>query len=542
MPTYTDYKAEFNANWVNLPINVRDFYTNTDTVIAPGMWDVEFKYQPFSGASRRTVYSWNTMSSSGALTVASQIFNMRTDTSTGNRGNGITSDGSIVGPGTLSYVSTNNNAGGGVVNTNTRIVPVTATGADAYAFYTIGNLSNKRNTSAVYTYGNDISGWSYGKYEVVTGGRYGSSEITHETLTDTLDTRQARFHTWPHDRVDTPTSYTSTNLFLGAGGLANFTNYSEYNGRYHMFNCMWYYIKFWHNYYLEHYFIPLPKGTWLADGRQMPYDGFFDVITSIVAPPYTGYLNNTVQQQTSIYPTIYRLGEAVTGSTVDFFERWDYAYDDVNYVVRTTETIKGYKHPDKMSEVIGNDYYVGTIMPITKVTSDSTNRVKGTWYFNGFSWVEASKCEVLPSNDYPMTALRKTVAVKDTTDTATSQIGYYNPFDESYWYGMYCNSETVIDVYFTCRDKFYWDGRRWVAIASTADNVETDENTYIVAIDYLPIYRHPIANSVYQTGRLQLGDRVQAIAHLTKNNNWVKFMVGAEERWINVDNTTSILE
>ena len=37
LPTYTDYKAEFDANWVNLPINVKDFYVNTNPTLAPGM-------------------------------------------------------------------------------------------------------------------------------------------------------------------------------------------------------------------------------------------------------------------------------------------------------------------------------------------------------------------------------------------------------------------------------------------------------------------------------------------------------------------------
>jgi len=477
-----------------------------------------------------------------------------------NESLGITSKGRVIGPGQTSFNGTENYPGAGYVRPYQRIVPITATGADQYAYYTIGNLSNKRNTSVVYTYGNDISKWSYGKYEVVTGAVDNQpNNLTHETITDTMNTKQEKYHLWWHDRAETPASYTSTNLRIGAGGTMDTSSHSQYDGRYHLFNCIWYYIKIWHNYYLEHYFIPLPKGTWLSDGRQMPYDGFFDIITNTIGEPdmrlTPGYDPEgkvptnpnaqtywSVQQQKSVYPTIYKLGDAITGSTVDFFERWNYDYDDVNYVVKTTETIPGYKHPDLMSETIVDSYYNGTIMPITKVTSDSANKVQGTWYFNGLAWVQADKCEILPITDYPMTALTKIVAIKGDSDTSTTFTGYFDPFNEESWHKMAYNSETTTNVYFTCRDKFYWDGRRWVAIDTTSDYTEEINKTYIVAVDYLPVYKYPISNNVHQTTRLQSGDRVQAVARLVRNYNWVKIMIGSDERWINIDNTTTELE
>ena len=183
-----------------------------------------------------------------------------------------------------------------------------------------------------------------------------------------------------------------------------------------------------------------------------------------------------------------------------------------------------------MSEVIVDSYYNGTIMPITKVTADSANRVQGTWYFNGLTWIEASKCEILPINDYPMTALNKTVAIKGNSDTSVACQGCYDPFQDLTWYGMNYNTETVTNVYATCRDTYYWDGRRWVTIDSTSDYTNEADETYIVTVDYLPAYRYPISNSIYQTIRLQSGDRFQAVAELARNDNWVKTIIGGEER------------
>ena len=141
-----------------------------------------------------------------------------------------------------------------------------------------------------------------------------------------------------------------------------------------------------------------------------------------------------------------------------------------------------------------------------------------------------------------MTALTKTVAIKGDSDTSTTFAGYFDPFNEESWHKMAYKSETTTNVYFTCRDKFYWDGRRWVAIDTTSDYTEEINKTYIVAVDYLPVYKYPISNNVHQTNRLQSGDRVQAVARLVRNYNWVKIMIGSDERWINIDNTTTELE
>jgi len=48
-----------------------------------------------------------------------------------------------------------------------------------------------------------------------------------------------------------------------------------------------YYIKVWHDYFLAHYFIPLPKGYYLPDGRQVPYNTFYDIVTNTLCNQYT---------------------------------------------------------------------------------------------------------------------------------------------------------------------------------------------------------------------------------------------------------------
>ena len=40
-----------------------------------------------------------------------------------------------------------------------------------------------------------------------------------------------------------------------------------------------YHIKSWKNYYLEHYYVPIPRGYWLPNGTQMQNNGFYDLIT-----------------------------------------------------------------------------------------------------------------------------------------------------------------------------------------------------------------------------------------------------------------------
>lgn len=313
---------------------------------------------------------------------------------------------------------------------------------------------------------------------------------------------------------------------------------------------VWYYFKVYKNFYLEHYYIALPKGAWLPTGEQMPEDGFYDLITQTVHISIGSY---SIRGENSAYggewhdlrnnkpPVAYKLGKSPYSTPADFFEGWIFNSTDVQYIGQSNAGIGIYQYPDVLSKMVGSTDY-GTILPITKETSDAENHIIGTWYYIGSGWVQASSVILLPTGSYDITTVSRAVSLKgDTTNTATSYYAYKGPSESmtTTYGGNKFTTEQRVNIYAEC-DDFYYTLYGWIPAAYTDDNIEANDKTYIVAIDTINVYKYPIKSTSYKIGNKLLGDRLKAVSNLVKDPRWIA--IGTNQWVYNQDGHLTILE
>ena len=384
-------------------------------------------------------------------------------------------------------------------------------------YYNIYNISNKRkDKQLVASAGNDLT----------------NEVVSNFYINDTYSSHR---------------EYDFNGLYLGGGFISqegrnpseNMDTKSlrvEKNG-----GVVWYYLKVYKNFYLQNYFIGVPKGTWLPNGKRMPENGFYDLITQktyVVVPEYhtnSGYMIGNTS------PDAYVLGKPATGTPSDYFEVWYFVSTDVNYIGQTTEASDIYKYPDIYSQRIAS-LNSSVILPITKETSDAANRVIGTWYFVGCGWIQANRVSLLPNSAYDIQPLSKTITLKgDTSNTATTYYSYLGP-DESMTTthsGHRFTTEQRIKIYFECND-FYFTRYGWIPAAYTDDNIVENTNVYIVAVDSVNIYSYPLRSDTYKVKNELLGERLQAVANLVKDPLWIKL---GPDKWVfNQEGHLTLLE
>ena len=351
---------------------------------------------------------------------------------------------------------------------------------------------------------------------------------------------------------DNRTTIKNVALYVGAGKIS-VTDTSP-GARYEVSangDFLWYYIKIYKNFYLEHYYIPLPKGAWLPNGGQMPEVGFYDLITqtvhttvknyslSISLPSYVQKVNYSISGNKA--PLAYQLGKNPSGEPSDFFEGWTFNSTDVQYIGQTNANVTIYTHPDVLAQVVATTG-TNTILPITKETSDSANKVIGTWYFVGSGWVKADAVNLLPSGSYNIEYTTRTVTLKgDTTNTATTYYSYLGPDETtvSNYAGNKFTTEQRTTIYAECND-FYYTKYGWVPAAYTDDNIVENTNIYIVAIESINVYKYPIILDAYKVSNKLLGDRLQAVSNLVKDPLWIN--IGPNQWVYNQDGHLTILE
>lgn len=280
-----------------------------------------------------------------------------------------------------------------------------------------------------------------------------------------------------------------------------------------------YYLKVWRNYFLEHYYVPVARGAWLEDGRQVPYNTVYDIITNtiITIDDTSAAANNKV----------YSIGTAVNASTVySPFDSWDFDYDSCNLVARVITSAQRYNYPDELA-VKQTVHPQDMIVPITRVTEDSANNVIGKWYYDGAGWFKASDVTLLSNDAFTITtfAQPKLIATKgDTADTMSTYQVFLNPDT-----GATTNSKTfTVDQVFTmlgeCGDYYWSKTSGWIPKAYTEDNYETIDIDYVVSTTTLKVYEYPLRNSTcldqYQIDQFMAGDRIHATKKLVKDNNW----------------------
>lgn len=436
---------------------------------------------------------------------------------------------------------------------------------DATRPYTITNISNKRNVTQVYAWGNDVTGYQspfYGVYR--TGGKGLSSEIgSDQILGKTVNMKQEEFNQlrrakylsdiydgymdWQTENIGPGGHVPSLNIsyqWTDWDGTAKYSHpymIDQYN--YYTFPqndiflsgflhsmvgpiMIWgntqhpfYYLKVWKNYFLEHYYVPVARGAWLEDGRQVPYNTVYDIITNTIVP--------ILDTDAAYNNQVYTIGDAITASQVySPFDNWQYDYDTCNLAVQATTNVQRYKYPDELS-VKQTVHPQDMIIPAFRVTEDSTHNVIGRWYFDGIGWYKASDVTVLPTGDFTITpfAQPKLIASKgDTVDTIVEYQAFLNPNTGATTASKTFVADVVCGMYAECGD-YYWDKERgWIPKAYTEDNYTTIDIDYVVSIDRLKVYQYPIRNSSsqdnYQIDQFLSGDRIHAIKKLVKDENW----------------------
>ena len=311
---------------------------------------------------------------------------------------------------------------------------------------------------------------------------------------------------------------------------------------------VYYYIKVWEDYYLRHYFIPLPKGYYLPTGTQVPYNTFYDVITGELCEatrvryyashsPSDGYVTT---QSPEGYPQIFRIGEPIVkDNQFDYFGTWNnYSVDDVDYITQITTATTSHKDPDALA-IERNNLEVNLVVPVKGVTADATNKVIGEWYkVYDNSWFKSSDATILPSGTYTITPCDKYIALKDTSEhegtrnQAITYFGYLNPGGDRATTSV--TTETAAHATAEHED-MYFIGNTWWPKSATEDNAEDIEVRYAVSADRLPVYSIPIAKDEYKVDMLLSGARITATKQLTYDNYWQYIGTG----WVDTENNVS---
>ena len=429
--------------------------------------------------------------------------------------------------------------------------------------YVITNVSNKRNNTVVYSYGNDVTGYqspyfaiksyggdgvSYGldseqeivptlnlttkdynllrpfKYYAETAKDYGLWKQTLIYYHDdyevfrwkTFNGEQTSSNPLMHYYVASnsrPTAVEPSNNLFSPQGFANKT-ISDMTA-WGTTDSPFYYLKIWKNYYLEHYYVPVARGTWLEDGRQIPYNTIYDIITNTICecPDASAAANNQ----------IFAVGTMVNDENVyNPFDIWNFNYTDCDYVIKTTAAIDAYKYPDVLSPKM-TSYPSGSVMPVKRYTADTENKVQGEWYYNGYAWFSSENTTILPTEDFTINEVvpAKELALKSTTANAvTSYKAFLEPTEGTTTSAKTYNTESVVTVMYKCGE-FYWVSTiGWIPVQATEENTEDINVPYVVSTGTLKVYNHPIKNDVYQVNTLLSGDRIVAKKKLVRDEEW----------------------
>jgi len=308
-----------------------------------------------------------------------------------------------------------------------------------------------------------------------------------------------------------------------------------------------YYIKVWHDYFLAHYFIPLPKGYYLPDGRQVPYNTFYDTITNTLCDQYipsvyTYYYSITNNTLTPVdgLPQIFKAGNPIIkDNQFDYFGTWNnYSVDDVDYITQITTATTSHKDPDALA-IERNNLEVNLVVPVKGVTADAANKVIGEWYkVYDNSWFKSSDATILPTGTYTITPCDKYIALKDTSEhegtrnQAITYFGYLNPNGDRATTSV--KTETAAHATAEHED-MYFIGNTWWPKSATEDNTEEIEVNYAVSADRLPVYSIPIAKDEYKVDMLLSGARITATKKLTYDNYWQYIGTG----WVDTENNVS---
>lgn len=527
LPTYEKYKAAYYFANTEVPVDINNFSISPG--VDGGLWDYEIKVEKTHDREYFSQRPWNE-SYPQAAGETSFFYD------------------------TAGYA----NSSGYYYRGHNYVKDPTSN-----VYYGILNFSNKRKASAVYSYGNDLTNYQapyyvYDRYNKV------STEIKKN-----VNLKNSNFYQYSdmdtiHAQYDltVPWYVKDAENQTVEGYAVSGTNYLTYSDL--TTPKVIYYIKVWKNHFLQHYYIPLPKGYECRNGLRIPYNTLYDVITGTycrsgytarkLKKKQTGYADEYMHVKFG-YPELFKVGtEIIKGSGYDWFERWEedtpynYSFEDSEYIVQMTEDSTSYEVPDLLSRervTLENNL----VVPTDGYTREEWQN--GEWYRSyDQNWFETSHATILPSRQYDIQKAKGSICLKDRwlggSSSAPGQtrnyVRQYNSYltpdlDNAYLTAQKYTTETVADYYAESTDSYFL-GWCWVPKAITNEATEDVNIDYVVSANTLDVYDYPIKDSNYRNRTLLSGERITATKQLTFDPYWQYIGYG----WIDTENTVAEIE
>ena len=184
----------------------------------------------------------------------------------------------------------------------------------------------------------------------------------------------------------------------------------------------------------------------------------------------------------------------------------------------------------------------GLVLPISKVTSDTENRVVGEWYYSSNQWFESKNASIFAGlNKSQLTKLQQTVVLVHPANNETYYV-YLDPSQvidpgapSSASYSNNGYSTTVFYNYINnYGKKFFFDGRYWIPERYTQFNTVEHNKNYAIIPEYLNYYSSPIEDDTYIIGNYHYGERVTVLYTTKQDSEWGFTGLG----WIRVNANT----
>lgn len=291
-------------------------------------------------------------------------------------------------------------------------------------------------------------------------------------------------------------------------------------------------VALYQNFLAQHYWVPVPKGYWYKfEGQDLriPSNGWYDLITG-----------QFVESPESV---IYFLNQTVgVDEKYDYFKHWFYEANDIDYIIQVNEETATYQQPD-IYAIGANTLTTGLVMPISKVTADTNNRVVGEWYFSCNQWFESNKATIYAGtfDKTKLTKLQQIAALIKPADKKTYYV-YLDPSgvstpgetsDASYSNQGY--STTVFYNYIDANNnKFFFDGKYWIPEIYTQFSTVEHNKNYAIIPSYLPYYSLPIEDDNYLVDEYHYGERITILYTATQDEEWGFTGLG----WIRANSNT----
>lgn len=439
--------------------------------------------------------------------------------------------------------------------------------------YYIVNISNKRDSTVVFAYGNDLNNYHSDYYGAIPDTSEYTNAATLVKITKNVNPLSSGLYwfaendetvkngSFPPDwtdgagqkhhrendkyvLVDVPEtssiSYredaTVTEYLSGPVGRATDSKRTIYS------------LKKWKNFFLQNYIIPFPKG-YIFNDRKIKENCLVDILTGeIFFPskfPITRYLPNNGYYRLEKYvitpPIITKVGDRINynGSGVSVDDSMIFDKTDINkFLTVVKNNTRSFRSPSNAATIM-NTFNSNIVIPAFAKTEDGDHGVEGLWYSDNKAWFEAYRVSLVPAETYPEILKQENMdlAIKgDEHNSATEVTRFIVPSGNDSSGNI--TTERVVHVYASYGNR-YWTGTEWIEKDMTETNMSAYANTktYVVSKSLLNVYSHPIVNDAYRLVTIQNGDRLTVNKYLTRDEAW-KYAEGLG--WI--DSTDALSE